>query len=312
VTSPDKPDRQADDTYLGDLGNPNGTKPRVGEDAGDVVSALSVISVELGETRAQLAELRDHLGDQLDEHRTLARRVDSLGALATQVTALASKVEELLASPEGDGERRPVDLAHIDPADRPRVLGDLVAWVRDVVFVGWPWTQQSLRWCWLQHPDLVNGMLWLRAAYAAAYEDPEAKPHHSADWHRWLEEVMKTAERRTEGCPVYEVDGLHMVPLPPRDDSDGVKDLGRRDALATLYLLAQQQRDLGDLATPEQRELADRRMGEIIAKTRVTEEEYNLYAKARAATEAAARKAEAARSAAQKAKENEQAQRRRR
>jgi hypothetical protein len=36
--------------------------------------------------------------------------------------------------------------------------------------------------CWLWHPDVVEELLWLHAAWIAAY-DPEAPPTAVGDWH---------------------------------------------------------------------------------------------------------------------------------
>ncbi|MER6816441.1 hypothetical protein ABT299_44870 [Spirillospora sp. NPDC000708] len=282
--------------YLGGLGaagatsgSGSGADSSGGGDFAAVLSALSVVSTEVGETRAHLTELRDHFGESLAELGELSGRIDKLSALAAQVAILSDRVKALTESGGGTGEdldARPVDLAHIDPDDLPDVLGGLVAWVREVVFVGWPWTQQSLRGCWLQHPDLINAMLWLRTAYRAAYDDENARPHAAADWHRWLDDVMTTAERRTRGCPHPAQDKPHAVPLPPRDDLPELEHLTRRDVLAEIHRLnLRRQPGAGYPAAAV--EDAQQRILALMDRHGVNHDDYNQYLYALRETEEA-------------------------
>jgi hypothetical protein len=51
--------------------------------------------------------------------------------------------------------------------------------------------------------ELVEDLLWLRAAWITAHRDRAAKPHTAADWHeRWLPGVMGRYKRQlgSSGC----------------------------------------------------------------------------------------------------------------
>lgn len=280
----------AKDEYLGGLADAGASSGGTGGgDFASVLSALSVVSTEVGETRAHLAELREHFGESLAELGEVSGRINKLAALATQVAILSDRVQALTDNGGGTGEEldaRPVDLAHIDPQDLPDVLGALVAWVREVVFVGWPWTQQTLRGCWLQHPDLINAMLWLRSAYRAAYDDENARPHAAADWHRWLDDVMTTAERRTRGCPQPGQGTPHAVPLSPRDDLPALEDLARRDGLAEIHRL-NLRRQPGAGYPADAVADAQQRIVALMDEHGLTNDDYNQYIRALRETEEA-------------------------
>lgn len=269
-------------SYLGDLGQASSTGPGNADPGpGQVLSALTILSAEQGETRAHLAELRDHLGDVLDQVAKLDRLIADVPLLAGRLSTLTDAVDQLIRQ-QDDSPLRPMDLAHIPPDERREVLGELVRWVRDVLFVGWPWTQDALAACWLEHPDLINGMLWLRAAYAVAYESSKARPHAVADFHRWLDDVMDRAAGRTEHCPAPHSQELHHVPLPPRDDTPVLDALERREVCAELRRLAQISEKNGHSA--EDIEAARQRTRQLVAETGVTEADYKQYARALKAT----------------------------
>ncbi|KAB2376967.1 hypothetical protein [Actinomadura montaniterrae] len=273
-------------SYLGDLGkaSPAGSG-NADPGPGQVLSALAILSAEQGETRAHLAELRDHLGDVLEQVGNLDKLVSDVPILSGRLASLTDAVDQLLRQPE-DSKTRPVDLAHVPPEERREVLGELVVWVRDVLFTGWPWTQDALRPCWLHHPDLVNGMLWLRAAYNAAYDMPKAQPHAAGDFHRWLDDVMDRAAGRTEQCPEPGAPDPHPVPAAPRDDTATLDAVMRRPGLdeicEELYRLMQIRPDTG--YAPGDVEAATQRTRQIIAETGVTEEQFNEYVRSRRAT----------------------------
>ncbi|RSN51123.1 hypothetical protein [Actinomadura sp. WAC 06369] len=262
-----------DEKYLGDIARPRTAGP--GESSGgDIGAAVAILASEQGETRAHLQELRDQLGDVLQDLHKLDQRTGDIPALESKIAALADALDKLVRSDDDDSDTRPRDLAHIAPEDREQVLGDLVAWVRDVLFVGWPWAAASLAPCWLEHPDIVNGVLWLRAAYAAAYDTAGARPHAAADWHRWLDDVMATAERRTEGCPE---DGSHAVPPAPRDDSERLRAVVRRDAFVKLHRFREYLRP-GAPYPPDVVQAAREEWDKAAAAVGLTEDAYNLLA----------------------------------
>jgi len=258
-----------DGAYLGDIARPAASSEQ--EAPGGVMSALTLLSGEQGELRAELREFREQLGDVLTTVHQLGKSVTALGNLESKVHALTDAVDQLLGQGDADAVR-PVDLAHIAPEDRDQVLADLIAWVRDVVFTGWPWTQDKLRPCWLHHPDLINRMLWLRAAYSAAYDQPKARPHAAADWHRWLDDVMAHADRHTANCPSPEE---HTDPPPPRDDLAAMQQRRRAAILADVHRLMQVTARAGYPADRVQ--AAQQRVHDLVTAHNITEDEYQAY-----------------------------------
>lgn len=259
-----------DGAYLGDIARPGSSSGQEGEQGG-VMSALTLLSSEQGELRAEVRELREQVGDLLQDVHQLGKSVTALSGLEAKVLALADSVDQLLG--QGTDEAvRPVDLAHIPPEEEDQVLADLVTWVRDTVFSGWPWTQERLRACWVCHPDLINRMLWLKSAYAAAYDDPRARPHSAADWHRWLDDVMDWADQATANCPAPEA---HEDPPPPRDDLEVMRRRRRAAALAQVHRLMQVTARAGYPA--DQVQAAQRQVQDLVAKHGITEDEYRAY-----------------------------------
>lgn len=258
----------SDEPYLGDLGP-------AGENNGqaEVLAALSVLSTELGENRAHVAELRAHLDDVLKTLTDLQGKAAGAESLSTEVTALADTVAQLVELGVAPRPPKPVDLAHIAAEDRDTTLGELVEWVREVLFTGWPWTASRLRSCWLLHPDLVNAMLWLQTAYLTAYKHVDRRAHNAADFHHWLEEAMQWADERTAKCPRSAAEGHHPVPLPPRDDLAVLAEVARRDTLAEIH---RQMQIVNAPEAPEDARVAARAVVSELTQV-VSEEDYRRY-----------------------------------
>lgn len=259
-----------DEPYLGDL-----AAAAAGNGDGQVLAALAVLSSELGETRAHVDELRQHLDSVLAELGRLRDQAAIPSALADEVTALAEAVQELTDT-GGSGPPKPLDLAHVPAEEMQRVLGELVEWVRETLFRGWPWTQTRLRECWLLHPELVNAMLWIRTAYLTAYQHKDRRVHHAADFHHWLEETMRLAAEHTKDCPRRGTATPHVVPLPPRDD---VPMLGE---IEKLELLAQMHRQMQIANAEDVPEHARQAAREVVAELtdHVSKDDFRRYVEA--------------------------------
>ena len=76
--------------------------------------------------------------------------------------------------------------------------------------------------CWYQHADVLDELTALRAAWYAAYRDPEAPATAAIEWHdRWLPGAMRRcrAAIRARGCKArHEKGTLATVPLMDRQD----------------------------------------------------------------------------------------------
>ncbi len=93
------------------------------------------------------------------------------------------------------------DLATGD--SRAEALESLGAWVDEVLRAQHPEMYNRLGDCWYQHPDVLDELTALRAAWYAVYRDPEAPGTAAIEWHdRWLPGAMRRCRRaiRARGC----------------------------------------------------------------------------------------------------------------
>ncbi|MBG0826152.1 hypothetical protein HS048_36410 [Planomonospora sp. ID91781] len=280
--------------YLGDIAGPaeNGRASGLGA----VLSAVSAISVDVGRLRATVEHLSGeqaataaHLGRLTGLPRLveqLQRQAAEAEQLAEEVARLAQAVEDLADSEPAEPPLRPVDWAHVPLEERGAWLADLVAWVRDVVFVGWPPAAERLRGCWPRHLDLVNDVAMLRTLYQAAYERSSGRAHHAVEFRRMLEEVLRTADAHTRECPGPGEARPHLVPLPARDDTDQLRQAERVGVLGEVYRLTEQANHLA--TPPDLRAAATERASRLFSEHRITQAEYLAYEQALTASRAAA------------------------
>jgi hypothetical protein len=123
------------------------------------------------------------------ELEALRRRIDELAELPRRVDDLAH-LYATLADTTADGrtgkvEPRPVQswLDHppgSDYQDAELRLLRLAQWVEGI-YLRYTDARQ-LPDCWLWHPDVVEELVWLCAAWSAAYA-PEAPVNAAGDWH---------------------------------------------------------------------------------------------------------------------------------
>jgi hypothetical protein len=158
---------------------------------------------------------------------TVQRRVDDLAETVSEVDTLraevaaVAEVAENLATAHVPG---PVswwpDLATGD--SRAQALESLGVWVDEVLRTRHPEMYNRLGACWYQHADVLDELTALRAAWYAAYRDPEAPATAAVEWHdRWLPGVMRRcrAAIRARGCKArHEKEAQATVPLMARQD----------------------------------------------------------------------------------------------
>lgn len=123
----------------------------------------------------------------------LAREVEGLRRTVEAVAVLPGRVENLaavvsglagkLAAKTAAGSRVSSWLAN-DPheVDAEKLLDGLCGWLNQV-FLRYPDGARALPDCWAWHPEVIEELLWLWAAWLAAYTDPEARVSAAADWH---------------------------------------------------------------------------------------------------------------------------------
>lgn len=125
----------------------------------------------------------------------LAREVDNLRRAVGPLLELPGRVDEL-ARLSGELAQAVAALtARRPPASCPswlllpadaelarRVLDELRGWL-GLVYLRYPDGVDHLPECWAWHPDVVEELLWLMHAWAAAYQGPRASVALVGDWH---------------------------------------------------------------------------------------------------------------------------------
>jgi hypothetical protein len=151
--------------------------PRTGAEQGDCTIAAHVAGL------AHTVEALDH---RVAELARLDKRVDTLGeTLARVVMNLPSRTATETTLPTAvSWLNRPVEPGR-GPADSraahdaEQLLDKLANWVGRVYL---RYSDARLPDCWLWHADVVEELLWLHAAWRAAYH-PDAATHAVGDWH---------------------------------------------------------------------------------------------------------------------------------
>ena len=116
--------------------------------------------------------------------RTAERAAGTAGRLDELAETVARLAEALASQVASAREREPLpswlDLPR-DVGDARVLLADLTEWMA-TVYLRYADAVAGLPECWLWHPDVVEELLWLRYAWAAAYRN-DAPVSVAADWH---------------------------------------------------------------------------------------------------------------------------------
>jgi hypothetical protein len=134
-----------------------------------------------------LARELEALRRRVDELAALPRRVDDLAHLFARLADTTGNRSSNASTPAAapswlDHPAGPDQHADTSRAarDGELVLDRLAQWVEGIYL---RYTDaRHLPDCWLWHPDVVEELLWLRAAWLAAYA-PEAPANAAGDWH---------------------------------------------------------------------------------------------------------------------------------
>jgi hypothetical protein len=148
---------------------------------------LAEVAREVAAHDLTLLELRlDKLAEAVGEVDTLR---DEIVKLRGEVRDAAGPVAGLVQHPETQRAVWWPDL----PAGKARAdsLGDLGRWVDEVLRSRHPEAYNDLGTCWFWHPDVLDELTALQAAWLAAYRDPASPATAAAEWHnRWLPGAM--------------------------------------------------------------------------------------------------------------------------
>ena len=140
------------------------------------------------------------------EGETLAHFAVVLAAHRGQLAALDGKVEDLAQTVDAladSGPKGPPMIAwhDLDGQEAAAVRADLAKWVEEVLFPAYPTGRDSIRECWLSHPDAVTevSLIWLefRRIYRT---DRPALADALVLFDRWLPGVLRRVRQITDRC----------------------------------------------------------------------------------------------------------------
>ena len=185
------------------------------DELAQAVQRLSTSMAEFGQVPAYVEQIGAILADLANEVAaqdlpTMRRRLDDLAETASEVGTLRAEVASVTQA-AADTSAAPVpgqpptswwpDLTIGE--NRAQALECLAVWVDEVLRARHPELYNQLGACWYQHPDILDELTALRAAWYAAYRDPGAPPAAAVEWHdRWLPGVMRRCRIaiRARGC----------------------------------------------------------------------------------------------------------------
>lgn len=157
-----------------------------------------------------------------------AKLDDGLGELRAMIASLGQSVAQLREQGGGgaDEAQRPCWLEFPpDPHESVAALSDLAGWLGRV-YRRYP--GGDLPTCWAWHPWVIEELLALRAAHAAAYA-PQAKPGLAVDWH--AHQRPETAERIRHGLGTHSLDQHDATVGLPVPLADAIHRIGPAWAL---------------------------------------------------------------------------------
>jgi hypothetical protein len=129
----------------------------------------------------------------------LPARVDDLTRLATDLAnAVAALTARKAAAPCPSWLLLPND-----PDLAAQVLDELTGWLA-VVYLRYPDGADHLPECWCFHPEVIEELLWLMHAWAAAYHGPQAGVALVGDWHDRQRPGVVRRIRATAGSCSFE------------------------------------------------------------------------------------------------------------
>ena len=157
----------------------------------------------------QIASILANLAKEVGAHDLdgVERRLDEMGRVTLEIETLRQETREIAAIVGGLVQRAnaPVpwwpDLAA--GPEREAAVQNLGRWVDEVLRARHPEAYNELGTCWFQHPDILDELTALRAAWFAAYRDPDASPMAAIEWHdHWLPGTMARCKAiiRGRGC----------------------------------------------------------------------------------------------------------------
>jgi hypothetical protein len=226
------------------MSTPNNTSNPAGADAEDCPAAVS---------QAAMARTLDAVEHQLAELAPLSTRFDELAATVGQLAQYVLGVEA--ATDDRPSKVAPswLDIDHEAPSRwaAEDILARLTPWVGGIYL---RYSDAKLPDCWLWHPDVVEELISLHAAWLGAY-DRDAAPTAANDWHERQRPGVLARVKTYAGMCSLEAhlpgkERHHRAPATPTEDAV--------PAIAAWWTTRREQP--GPQPTPEQIAAANQRM----------------------------------------------------
>lgn len=174
------------------------------EELAQAVEKLGGSAGDFGQLRTYVEQIAGVLADVAKEVAAhdmtmLEHRLDKLAEAADEVDELRHEVSKLqngvrdVAEPADESAKRPEAQGAVwwpdFPAgqERAEALQRLGRWVDEVLRARHPEAYNELGTCWFLHPDILDELTALQAAWFAAYRDKASPGTAAIEWHdRWL------------------------------------------------------------------------------------------------------------------------------
>lgn len=144
---------------------------------------LSTLSAELGKQGA-----------------ALAKKEEQIVALTAAVGEIGKRLKTLSDTPK----EPPVPVwcwATMDADTAAEAWAALWSWVGEVLQTRYPQSRAALMPCWYQHPDVVEELTALMAAWSRAFALPDSAPPAAIEWlDRWLPGVLRRVPEYLQRC----------------------------------------------------------------------------------------------------------------
>lgn len=204
-------------------------------DAAPMMTALSVVSTDMGRLDERVKDLADNLATlQAEQDRVKALR-DDLTSLAETVADLRTSVKQLAAEEDAPTPPpQPWDWTSMSGDEAIAAIKTLGDWIEHALFLWWPQTAEKVPTCWMKHTDMLRDLSLLYVSYEQAYKHPGRRVHHEVDWRRSLNDMIDSIDkaRKTYNCGTKE----HIVSRSGRSDREHVDLYVREMILGQIYL----------------------------------------------------------------------------
>lgn len=160
----------------------------------------------------QIAEILAGVVDEVAAHdmSMVEGRLDKLAKTAREVDKLRNEMHDVaelvqeLATAKRPQAQKAVWWPDL-PAGQARAeaMQSLGRWVNEVLRARHPEAYNELGTCWFLHPDILDELTALQAAWFAAYRDKASSGAAAIEWHdRWLPGAMARCREamRARGC----------------------------------------------------------------------------------------------------------------